>query len=98
MMKISFCKFCLFGSTLFHNLVTSHFFSYKPSETFCQVARQISSSRDPKQVLDFLVKEHNFKPELIDTLYDFAKFQFECGNYSGARSENFSSCWGNTAF
>jgi len=25
-----------------------------------------------------------FKMEMIDTLYRFAKFQFECGNYSGS--------------
>ena len=27
---------------------------------------------------------YNFKPEMIDTCYNFAKFQYECGNYSGA--------------
>lgn len=25
-----------------------------------------------------------FRPEMLDTLYSFAKFQYECGNYSGA--------------
>ena len=25
-----------------------------------------------------------FRPEMIDTLYRYAKFQYECGNYSGA--------------
>lgn len=25
-----------------------------------------------------------FKMEMLDTLYRFAKFQFECGNYSGS--------------
>lgn len=25
-----------------------------------------------------------FRPEMLDTLYTFAKFQYECGNYSGA--------------
>ena len=24
------------------------------------------------------------KPEMLDTLYKYAKFQYECGNYSGA--------------
>jgi translation initiation factor 3 subunit E len=23
-------------------------------------------------------------PQVVDSLYDFAKFQFECGNYTGA--------------
>jgi len=49
-----------------------------------EVTRQIQQSRDSKQLLDFLVKEYNFKPEMIDTCYNFAKFQYECGNYSGA--------------
>lgn len=25
-----------------------------------------------------------FQSKMIDTLYNFAKFQYECGNYSGA--------------
>merc|ERR1719209_2371637 len=48
------------------------------------VTKQIQASRDSKQLLDFLVKGYNFKPEMIDTCYNFAKFQYECGNYSGA--------------
>ena len=38
-----------------------------------EVTRQISQSRDSKQLLDFLVKGYNFKPEMIDTCYRFAK-------------------------
>merc|ERR1719464_1909320 len=49
-----------------------------------EVIRQIQQSRDSKQLLDFLVKGYDFKPEMIDTCYNFAKFQYECGNYSGA--------------
>ena len=49
-----------------------------------EVTRQIQQSRDSKQLLDFLVKDYNFKPEMIDTCYNFAKVQYECGNYSGA--------------
>merc|ERR1719351_760103 len=37
-----------------------------------------------KKLLDFLMKGYNFKPEMIDVCYNFAKFQYECGNYSGA--------------
>merc|ERR1719446_422090 len=49
------------------------------------VTRQIQSSRgDAKQLLDFLMKGYNFKTDMIDTCYNFAKFQYECGNYSGA--------------
>merc|ERR1719400_305284 len=49
-----------------------------------EVTRQIQQSRDSKQLLDFLMKGYNFKPDMIDTCYNFAKFQYECGNYSGA--------------
>merc|ERR1719270_771683 len=49
-----------------------------------EVQRQIQSSRDSKQLLDFLVKGYDFKTSMIDTCYNFAKFQHECGNYSGA--------------
>jgi len=49
-----------------------------------EVTRQIQQSRDSKQLLDFLMKGYNFKTEMIDVCYNFAKFQYECGNYSGA--------------
>ena len=49
-----------------------------------EMTRQIQNSRDSKQLLEYLVKNHNFKAEMIDTCHNFAKFQYECGNYSGA--------------
>jgi len=49
-----------------------------------EVTKQIQASRDSKQLLDFLVKGYDFKNSMIDTCYNFAKFQHECGNYSGA--------------
>merc|ERR1712241_668545 len=55
--------------------------------TEAEVTRQIQQSRDSKQLLDFLMKGYNFRPDMIDVCYNFAKFQYECGNYSGA-SEN----------
>ena len=49
-----------------------------------EVTRHISSSRgDSKQLLDYLINKHDFKMEMIDTCHNFAKFQYECGNYSG---------------
>ena len=48
-----------------------------------EVTRQIQQSRDSKQLLDFLMKGYNFKPEMIDVCYNFAKFQYEYDNYSG---------------
>merc|ERR1719411_2565436 len=49
-----------------------------------EVTKQIQASRDSKQLLDFLMKGYDFKTSMIDTCYNFAKFQHECGNYSGA--------------
>merc|ERR1719225_783231 len=49
-----------------------------------EVTKQIQASRDSKQLLDFLMKGYDFKTSMIDTCYNFAKFQYECGNYSGA--------------
>lgn len=54
--------------------------------TNSDVTAQAQSSRDPKQLLDYLVKHHNFNPALTDACHNFAKFQFDCGNYPG---ENF---------
>merc|ERR1719347_780270 len=48
------------------------------------VTEQIQQSRDSKQLFETLQKDHKFKPEYLDVLYNFAKFQYECGNYSGA--------------
>merc|ERR1719370_2437105 len=63
-----------------------------------EVTRQIQQSRDSKQLLDFLVKGYNFKPEMIDTCYRFAKVQYECGNYFGASEYlYFHRMWGKLA-
>jgi len=49
-----------------------------------EVTKRIQNSRDSKQLLEDLIKTYDFKMEMIDTCHNFAKFQFECGNYSGA--------------
>ncbi|XP_035668034.1 eukaryotic translation initiation factor 3 subunit E-A-like isoform X1 [Branchiostoma floridae] len=49
-----------------------------------EVARQIQSTRDGRQLFDYLARNHGFESKMVDTLYDYAKFQYECGNYSGA--------------
>merc|ERR1719209_1462231 len=48
------------------------------------VTEQIQNSRDGRQLFETLQKEHKFQTEYLDVLYNFAKFQYECGNYSGA--------------
>merc|ERR1719391_895805 len=49
-----------------------------------EVQKQLQTSRDHRTLMQFLVDNHDFRPDMLDTLYSFAKFQYECGNYSGA--------------
>ncbi|OXA62558.1 eukaryotic translation initiation factor 3 subunit E-B [Folsomia candida] len=49
-----------------------------------ELAEQISNSRDYRQLVEYLAKAHNFKPEMIDSIYDYAKLYYECGDYSTA--------------
>ncbi|KAB7507605.1 Eukaryotic translation initiation factor 3 subunit E [Armadillidium nasatum] len=49
-----------------------------------EVQKQLQSSRDQQSLMNYLVENHGFRPEMLDTLYTFAKFQYECGNYSAA--------------
>ena len=37
------------------------------------------------------MKGYNFKPEMIDVCYNFAKLQYEYGNYSGTSEYLYSS-------
>ncbi|GAB6029419.1 Eukaryotic translation initiation factor 3 subunit E [Chamberlinius hualienensis] len=48
------------------------------------VANQIQSYRDSKQLVNYLTETHGFTASMIDTLYYFAKFHYECGDYSSA--------------
>jgi len=34
--------------------------------------------------MEHLQEHYEVTPQVVDSLYDFAKFQFECGNYTGA--------------
>uniref|UniRef100_A0A3Q4HVG1 Eukaryotic translation initiation factor 3 subunit E n=1 Tax=Neolamprologus brichardi TaxID=32507 RepID=A0A3Q4HVG1_NEOBR len=49
-----------------------------------ETTRQMQSTRDGRMLFDYLSEKHNFRQEYLDTLYKYAKFQYECGNYSGA--------------
>jgi translation initiation factor 3 subunit E len=49
-----------------------------------EIAASIQNTRDGRQLYEYLSKSRGFKMEMLDTLYRFAKFQYECGNYSGA--------------
>lgn len=48
------------------------------------VSKQVETVRDGKQLFEYLETNHGFRLEDLDSLYDYAKFQYECGNYSGA--------------
>lgn len=50
------------------------------------VERHIQSSRDTKLLVDHLTANHNFKPEMVDSCYNFAKCLYEIGNYNGTIS------------
>uniref|UniRef100_A0A2K5L9U7 Eukaryotic translation initiation factor 3 subunit E N-terminal domain-containing protein n=1 Tax=Cercocebus atys TaxID=9531 RepID=A0A2K5L9U7_CERAT len=49
-----------------------------------ETTRQMQSTRDGRMLFDCLVDKHGFRQEYLHTLYRYAKFQYECGNYSGA--------------
>lgn len=49
-----------------------------------KVTQEIVKTRDSRQLLKFLMDNFNFKLEMMDSLFTFAKFQYECGNYSAA--------------
>ena len=46
-----------------------------------EVSEQLQSSRDTKQLVDFLVEKHGLKMDMIDTCYTFAKFCYEICQY-----------------
>merc|ERR1719361_1452483 len=49
-----------------------------------EVGKMIQNSRDGRVLFESLQKSHDFQPEMVDKLYEYAKFQFECGNYTAA--------------
>ncbi|XP_004349023.1 eukaryotic translation initiation factor 3 subunit E [Capsaspora owczarzaki ATCC 30864] len=66
--------------------------------------------QDKQHNLQYLQQHHQFQPEMLDTLYEYAKFQFDCGNYTGAADylyhfnllstdteRTFSALWGKLA-
>ncbi|XP_076910180.1 eukaryotic translation initiation factor 3 subunit E-like [Bidens hawaiensis] len=56
-----------------------------PLVTFLQNPNAVQELRADKQYnLQMLTERYQIGPEQIEALYQYAKFQFECGNYSGA--------------
>jgi translation initiation factor 3 subunit E len=71
------------------------------------VQEALKSKTDSLSLRQELQDKYNMKPESLDTLYEYAKFLFECGKYPDAASflywyyilstdpaKNFSSLWG----
>lgn len=48
-----------------------------------EVHEKLEKSREPRDLIDSL-KVHGFKTEMLDHLYEYAKFQYECGKYDKA--------------
>uniref|UniRef100_A0A914YRB5 Eukaryotic translation initiation factor 3 subunit E n=1 Tax=Panagrolaimus superbus TaxID=310955 RepID=A0A914YRB5_9BILA len=51
------------------------------------VKEMMESARDREgnsKLLEYIEREYNFKPEMLEILYRYAKFQYECGNYAAA--------------
>ena len=49
-----------------------------------ETTRQMQSGKVGRMLFDCLSDKHGFRQEYLDTLYRYAKFQYECRNYSGA--------------
>ncbi|KAJ6802762.1 eukaryotic translation initiation factor 3 subunit E [Iris pallida] len=57
----------------------------EPLIMFLQNAAMVSELRPDRQYnIQMLSDRYQIGPEQIEALYQYAKFQFECGNYSGA--------------
>jgi len=52
------------------------------------VKEMLDSTRDrdmgSTKTLDYLVSSHDFHVDMLESLFRYAKFQYECGNYSAA--------------
>merc|ERR1719192_3259695 len=49
-----------------------------------KVHQQLQQNRDSKQLIDYLIQNHEFKVEMIDKCYEYAKCLYETGNYGDA--------------
>ncbi|XP_050536025.1 eukaryotic translation initiation factor 3 subunit E [Daktulosphaira vitifoliae] len=51
-----------------------------------KVMKTMETMRDPKTLSNYLTKEFNFKVEMMESMYKFAKYHYDCGNYAGTTS------------
>ncbi|GLG97985.1 hypothetical protein R5R35_000621 [Gryllus longicercus] len=47
-----------------------------------EAMKNVEHMRDPKALLNHLIKEYNITMDMIENLYKLAKYYYECGNYS----------------
>merc|ERR1719322_1334954 len=63
-----------------------------------KVHQQLQQNRDSKQLIDYLVQNHEFKVEMIDKCYEYAKCLYETGNYGDASKFLYiNGIWGKLA-
>ncbi|XP_022102248.1 eukaryotic translation initiation factor 3 subunit E-B-like [Acanthaster planci] len=49
-----------------------------------EVISKIQDTRDGRILFEYMATNHGFRQDMLDTLYKFAKFKYECGDYSTA--------------
>uniref|UniRef100_A0A1B6CM85 Eukaryotic translation initiation factor 3 subunit E n=1 Tax=Clastoptera arizonana TaxID=38151 RepID=A0A1B6CM85_9HEMI len=47
-----------------------------------EATKDMEGERDAAVILEYLSKKFNFKLEMMDGIFELAKFRYECGNYS----------------
>ncbi|XP_066998368.1 eukaryotic translation initiation factor 3 subunit E isoform X2 [Anabrus simplex] len=47
-----------------------------------EAMKTMETNRDPKNLLNFLIKEYQITMEMMENLYRLAKYRYDCGNYS----------------
>uniref|UniRef100_A0A4W5LYJ6 Eukaryotic translation initiation factor 3 subunit E n=1 Tax=Hucho hucho TaxID=62062 RepID=A0A4W5LYJ6_9TELE len=61
------------------------------------IVKMFEDPETTKQMQSTSLFLFQFRQEYLDTLYRYAKFQYECGNYSGAAENALNSLWGKLA-
>jgi len=47
-----------------------------------EVQTEVQESRDHNRLMQYLEQDHQFNPEMLEILFKWAKFLYECGDYS----------------
>jgi translation initiation factor 3 subunit E len=49
-----------------------------------EVQEYLEQKKEDLTLFEYLSQNHDFKPEMVDLVYNCAKFKYECGNYTEA--------------